>query len=316
MFSCFTSASILKPPVLLIAWRRPSSTKIVLEAIKAFGPTRLYVACDGPRHGNQSEAQKVINTRALISESIDWPCDVKYFYSDINLGCRVGVSSAVSKFFEFEDEGIILEDDCVPHPDFFSYCDELLDRYRNDTRIWWISGTNARLGSVNSESSYFISRYGHCWGWATWRTRWAHYDRDLHSLRSFLKTHGFESIFPDRRQAHFWKKQLLRLRDSHYPDTWDYQWSYTCMINGGLSVVPCSNLVSNIGFDQDATHTKNSYGALCPQATQSIMPLRHPEFLLPDPLVDLETFNTICSVPFFRRVILKLQRLLSRFVLQ
>ena len=303
-------------PILLIAWRRPSTTERVLKRIREAAPERLYVACDGPRAGDDVEKSKVELTRQVINATIDWPCHVSYLLSDQNQGCRIGVSNAISWFFHHESEGIILEDDCVPHSDFFSYCDELLDRYRNDTRIWWISGTNARLGSNPSDNSYFISRYGHCWGWATWRTRWAHYDRDLVSLSSFLKTYGFDSLFPDRQQAHFWKKQLIRLRDSHYPDTWDYQWSYTCLINGGLSVVPSSNLVSNIGFDQDATHTKNSYGALCTQATQSIMPLRHPEFLLPDPLVDLETFNTICSVPFFRRVILKLQRMLPRFALR
>ena len=303
-------------PVLLIAWRRPACTKRVLDAIRFSAPSRLYVAIDGPRSSVPEEAEKVWETRQLVEHSIDWPCEAKFLFSELNSGCRLGVAKAITWFFEHEEEGIVLEDDCVPHPDFFSYCDELLDRYRNDARIWWISGTNARLGPIPSESSYFISRYGHCWGWATWRTRWVHYDRDLISLTSFLKTHGFDSLFPDGRQAHFWKKQLMRLRDSHYPDTWDYQWSYTCLINGGLSVVPSSNLVSNIGFDQDATHTKNSYGALCTQATQSIMPLRHPEFLLPDPLVDLETFNTIYSVPFFRRVILKLQRMLPRFALR
>ena len=303
-------------PILLIAWRRPSSTQRVLRAICAAAPERLYVACDGPSSGNDNEREKVERTRSLIQEGIDWPCKPKFLFSDVNQGCRLGVAKAITWFFEHEEEGIILEDDCVPHPDFFSYCDELLERYRHDTRIWWISGTNARLGTPPSNSSYFISRYGHCWGWATWRSRWAHYDRDLVSLSSFLKTHGFDSLFPDRRQAFFWKKQLIRLRDHYYPDTWDYQWSYTCLINSGLSVVPSTNLVSNIGFDQDATHTKNSYGALCTQATQSIMPLRHPEFLLPDPFVDLETFNTTCSVPFFRRVILKMQRTLANFVLR
>ena len=310
-------ADMLCPaPILLIAWRRPSSTKLVLDQIRKAAPKHLYIACDGPSVERPGEKDKVLAVRELIRASIDWPCEIKTLYSDFNQGCRVGVSSAISWFFKHEEEGIILEDDCVPHPDFFAYCDELLDRYRNDTRIWWISGTNARLDSIRSDESYLVSRYGLCWGWATWRTRWAHYDRDLLSLSSFLKSHGFDSLFSDRRQAHFWKKQLIRLRDSQHLDTWDYQWSYTCLINGGLSVVPSSNLVSNIGFDQDATHTKNSYGALCTQATQSIMPLRHPEFLLPDPLVDLETFNTICSVPFFRRVILKLQRMLLLTPLQ
>jgi hypothetical protein len=301
----------MNTPVLLITWRRPNALRQVIKAMRPIAPRRLFVACDAPNPSRTGEVEKVAATRLLIEEEIDWPCQIERLYSDVNQGCRLGVSRAITWFFDQVEEGVILEDDCVPNPDFFSYCDELLDRYRHDTRIWWISGTNARLGPTPSENSYFISRYGHCWGWATWRTRWANYDRDLISLSAFLVTHGFDSLFPDRRQAHFWKKQLMRLRDSHYPDTWDYQWSYICLINGGLSVVPSSNLVSNIGFDQDATHTKNSYGALCTQATQGIMPLRHPEFLLPDPVRDLETFNTIYSVPLLRRVVYKFKRIVS-----
>ena len=299
------------PPVLLIAWRRPSSTKLVLDQIRKAAPKHLYIACDGPSVERPGEKDKVLAVRELIRASIDWPCEIKTLYSDFNQGCRVGVSRAISWFFEHEEEGIILEDDCVPHPDFFAYCDELLNRYRFNNQIWWICGTNSFNGVLPSEKSYHISRYGHCWGWATWRSRWSHYDRDLQSLHSFLTSHGFEALFSSRRQAQYWTRQLMRLRDHKYPDTWDYQWSYTCLVNGGLSVVPSSNLVTNIGFDQDATHTKTIYGNVRTQSTHSIMPLMHPDFLLPDPVRDLETFNTIYSVPLLRRVIYKLKRIIS-----
>jgi len=298
-------------PVLLIAWRRPSSTKLVLDEIRKAAPKHLYIACDGPSVERPGEQEKVLAVRNLVQQAVDWPCELKILFGDINQGCRVGVSSAISWFFEHEEEGIILEDDCVPHPEFFSYCEELLNRYRNDFRIWWISGTNARLDPTRSDKSYLVSRYGHCWGWATWRSRWAHYDRDLVSLTPFLETLGFKSLFSSRRQAQYWKRLLIHLRDHKYPDTWDYQWSYTCLVNGGLSVVPNSNLVSNIGFDLDATHTKISYGHVRTHSTEGIMPLRHPQFLLPDPVRDLETFNTIYSVPVLRRVFYKFKRIMS-----
>ena len=154
-------------PVLLLTWRRPETTRQVIEAIRPVAPSRLYVASDGPR--NAVEARAVDATRALMTQLVDWPCQIKTRYSETNQGCQLGVSAAITWFFEHEQAGIVLEDDCVPHPDFFPYCRELLMRYWDDSRVWCISGDNFQAGVWRGEGSYYFSRYNHCWGWATWR---------------------------------------------------------------------------------------------------------------------------------------------------
>ena len=140
-------------PLLLIAWRRPHTLRQVIDAIRPVEPTRLFVACDGPSPERPGEAEKVAATRAVIEHEINWPCKIERLYSDVNQGCRLGVSRAITWFFEQVEEGIILEDDCVPHPDFFLYCTTLLERYRHDTRVWCISGNNFRDGQWRTELS-------------------------------------------------------------------------------------------------------------------------------------------------------------------
>ena len=188
-------------PLLLIAWRRPHTLRQVINAIRPVAPTRLYVACDGPNHENPGEAEKVAATRAVISDEIDWNCKIERFYSDINQGCHMGVSRAMTSFFEEVEEGIILEDDCVPHPDFFKYCATLLELYRDDMRVWCITGRNDQKGVWRGDGSYYFSRYPHCWGWASWRSRWAYYDSSMASWPAAKKLNIISQIFEDNREA-------------------------------------------------------------------------------------------------------------------
>jgi len=297
------------PPVLLIAWRRPSATKMVLEQIRKAAPSRLYIACDGPSIDRPGENDKVLAVREIIKKSIDWPCEVFTLYSDINQGCRLGVVKAINWFFENEDEGIILEDDCVPHSDFFVYCADLLERYRNDQRIWWISGTNAQNGHWRGDASYYISKYGHCWGWASWRSRWANLDSELSTLPAFLNSGLFISALPDPKQRQYWANVWTRLRNEGVPDAWDYRWTYSCISNGGLAIVPNRMLVSNVGFDSDATHTKQPYGQAGSYPSHPILPLSHPSFLLPDVDADSFTFKHLYNLSFLQRLLIKLSRL-------
>jgi len=153
------------PPLLLIAWRRPHTLRHVLTAIRSVAPAKIYIACDGPSSDRPGEAEKVAATRIVIDQEIDWPCQIIRRYSEKNQGCRLGVSNAISWFFDNEEEGIILEDDCVPHPDFFPCCSELLARYRDDERVWCISGSNFQDDQWRGVGSYYFSRYNHCWGW-------------------------------------------------------------------------------------------------------------------------------------------------------
>jgi hypothetical protein len=280
------------PPLLLIAWRRPHTLRQVIDAIRPVAPTRLFVACDGPNPERPGEAEKVAATRAVIEQEIDWPCQIDRLYSDVNQGCRLGVSRAISWFFEQVEEGIILEDDCVPHPDFFPYCATLLERYRHDTRVWCISGNNFQNGQWRGDGSYYFSRYNHCWGWASWRRCWQHYDADL-SRGPFLRDSGLlDTIFEDPLELQYWSDIWQRLVDEGKPDTWDYQWTFTCLANGGLTALPNHNLVSNVGFGEDATHTTGE-----PLPTEigheGIVPILCPRLMIRDLTADKYTFDHI-----------------------
>jgi hypothetical protein len=187
------------------------------------------------------------------------------------------------------EEGIILEDDCVPHPDFFHYCTTLLERYRPDTRVWCISGNNFQNGQWRGDGSYYFSRYNHCWGWASWRRCWQHYDGNLSQWPALRETGLMEAIFEDPLERNYWSGIWERLRDVDEPDTWDYQWTFACLANGGLTALPNRNLVSNVGFGEDACHTT---GVADPTvADQGLGELTHPRFVLRDAAADRYSFD-------------------------
>lgn len=279
----------MNTPLLLIAWRRPSTLSQVIDAIRPVAPNRLYVACDGPNPDRPGEIEKVAATRAVIEREIDWPCHIKRLYSDVNQGCRLGVSRAISWFFEQVEEGIILEDDCVPHPDFFPYCAGLLDRYRHDTRVWSISGNNFQDGQWRGDGSYYFSHYSHVWGWASWRRCWKHYKPDLLTWPALCNSGMLETIFADPTERQYWSAIWQRLLDFREPDTWDYQWLFTCLVNGGLATLPNRNLVSNVGFGPDATHTTSVVDPTV--VAQGLGNLIHPTFILRDVAADRYSFD-------------------------
>ena len=276
-------------PVLLIAWRRPQTLRQVINAIRPVAPKHLFVACDGPNPERPGEAEKVAATRESIRSEVDWPCEIERLYSDVNQGCRLGVSRAVTWFFERVEEGIILEDDCVPHPDFFPYCQTLLERYRADTRVWCISGSNFQNGQWRGDGSYYFSRYNHCWGWASWRRCWQHYDVELSQWPALNTSVFLKTIFEDSVERRYWVNVWQKLFQTGQPDTWDYQWTFTCLANGGLTALPNRNLMSNVGFGQDATHTTGN--GIDTTIGSGINPHQHPSFLLRDCLADRYTFD-------------------------
>ena len=209
-------------PVLLIVWRRPHTLHEVINAIRSVAPTRLFVACDGPNSTRPGEVEKVAATRQLIEDEIDWPCKIERFYSDVNQGCRLGVSRAITWFFDHVEEGIILEDDCVPHPDFFLYCSVLLERYRFDTRVWCISGANFQDGNWRGDGSYYFSGYNHIWGWATWKRVWNFYDKNMSFWPAWSKSQDWKDKFPDLLERIYWKRNFDKVY-ANLIDTWDYQ---------------------------------------------------------------------------------------------
>jgi hypothetical protein len=207
----------------------------------------------------------------------------------VNQGCRLGVSLAITWFFEQVEEGIILEDDCVPHPDFFPYCATLLERYRHDTRVWCITGDNAtRIKLASPDYSYGFIRYPLIWGWATWRRCWDAYRADFENLSEVASLPAFTSeIFNSNLQLATAKIQYWQgIKNGEGPDSWDAAWAYTCLVNSGMTILPRFNLVSNIGFGDDATHTLGRGGAREAANLGQIVPISHPPFMIRDGIAE------------------------------
>lgn len=254
-----------------------------MDAIRAARPTRLYVAADGPRPGRQREAERCMEARR-IATAVDWPCRVETLFRDTNVGCRSAVISAIDWFFVHEQDGIVLEDDCVPASKFFPFCAELLERFRDDPRVMAICGSSYAEGEPNDGASYYFSYYADGWGWATWRRAWRLYDRSLSRWPAFKARDGLRPVAAGRpwRQA-YWTRLFddVHAGRIHTEQCWDYQWFYTVIESGGFACYPAHNLVSNIGFRSDATHTTVREGeALPPMANRApqevLFPLVHP----------------------------------------
>ncbi len=267
------------PPVLVMAYRRPDLVTEVMRAVAQAKPARLFLACDGPHHDRPDEAKLVAETRVAMEREISWDCEVQTRYLKSNQGCRRGVEGAISWFFDHVEAGIILEDDCVPHPDFFSFCAELLNRYRDDERVMHVSGDGALPHpAVGPNASYVFSSEALVWGWATWRRAWRSYDSELQLWRRIRSdTESSRGVFGSRTATEWWSQVLDRLLFEGRPDSWAYRWSFSVMANDGLCVVPAVNLVSNVGFRPDSTHTFNSMSPRANVGVSPIYPLRHPE---------------------------------------
>ena len=243
-------------PVLLIVWRRPKETIKVLDSLRKIKPTKIFISCDGPRLGNQDEAIKVKKTQEVCKEFINWDCEVKWQIYETNLGCKMGVATAINWFFDNVKEGIILEDDIVAHPDFFIFCQNLLKKYRLDRRVWCISGSNNQDNIKRGEGSYYFGKIPLIWGWATWKDRWDECDVDIKNWPHIKSTNILTNIFKDQIEKAYWMNIWDNFYKNGSPDTWDYSWVLTCLINNALIAIPNNNLINNIGFNSDATHTK------------------------------------------------------------
>jgi len=242
---------------------------------------------DGPRASRPGEAAAVSATRAEI-ELIDWPCDVRTHYSDVNLGCGRRVSSGLQWVFEQCESAIILEDDCVPNPSFFPFCEALLERYADDQRGMHIAGASFLASPPADGSSYHFSNSTHVWGWASWRRAWTHYQFAMTAWPTWKQT-SLPSSVPDPRV----RRSVTGLYDKVYAglvDTWDVQWEFACRLNGGLGIVPSVNLVSNIGFGIGATHTHDPLHPAAKLPAASLpFPLLHPAMIVADAEADAET---------------------------
>ena len=300
--------------VLFLIFNRPDTTELVFEAIRRVKPQRLFVAADGPRPDKPGDVEDCEKTRSVI-QRVDWDCELHTLFRKTNLGCRSAVSSAISWFYEHVEEGIILEDDCLPDESFFHYCLELLEKYRHDERIMHIAGHNFQFGKQVGPGSYYFSQCCHIWGWASWRRVWALYHPDMPDYPAFAKQDGFDDVYRYDDMRKYYSVMFDRVYRNKL-NTWDYQLSYTILKNHGLCIIPNVNLVENIGFTS-GTHTafdqfsfikkmavRGLYKKILTNPKKTIkLPLLHPDFVIPAYRADHRYFREIVYF-FFMRIYL------------
>lgn len=275
----------MKTPVILIIFNRPEETQRVFDAIRAAQPEKLIVIADGPR--NPQEKLKCDAARAII-ETVDWKCEVIKDYSEENSGPRKKLSLGLIKAFQQVDRAIVFESDCLPDPTFFPFCEELLEKYKDDERIMHIGGNffQHRNKKFNSNDSYYFSNIPHIWGWATWSRAWKFYDPDLKQWPDMREKGILRKTLTDPAVYEYWETVWNQYYEHKLP-SWDGQWTFACMLKGGLSVTPTRNLVTNIGFGPQALQTKdaNSIFANIPLEPMNF-PLIHPREILPNKIAD------------------------------
>jgi hypothetical protein len=277
----------LTTPVVFIIFNRPDTTRRVFEEIRKAKPKKLYIIADGPRDNNTEDDELCEYTREVV-EKVDWDCVVHKNYSKINLGTRARPSSGLEWVFSKTDDAIILEDDCLPHPFFFAYCQNLLEHHRNNHNVNMISGSNFISKYSNKNYSYYFSVFHHFWGWATWKRSWELFDLEMKSWPELKRSKLLYQIIPDNKSAKYWETLFDEVYTGKINSSWDYQWYYSSWKNKNLAIIPSVNLISNIGFGQEATHTKNPNHIRANIQLEDIQfPLIHPPRVQSDVKADM-----------------------------
>lgn len=282
-------------PVVLIFFNQPTFTRRVFETIRAARPPKLFLIADAGR--NQAEAARIAECRAIV-EAVDWPCEVATNYAPQNMGPRARLSSGITWAFSQVDRAIIFEHDCLPHPSFFTFCEELLEKYQDDERVMHIGGSNFGQGNRNftCPDSYYFSLVPQIWGFATWARAWKHYDVDIKSWPEVKRSRTLAGILQDPAVLERWERRFDQYHTGE-AQSWDGQWAFACLVNRGLSVTPCVNLVSNIGFGPEAFTTKDPSSRFANVPLQEMhFPLRHPAHLEASAAADAYAFKYIFDV--------------------
>jgi len=267
-------------PILFIIFNRPDTAKKVFKKIQEMKPKQLFIAADGPRKNKPEDVELCKQTRKILN-GINWDCELKTLLREENVGCQKGPADAISWFFEHVEEGIILEDDCLPSDSFFPFCEELLEKYRYDTRIMHISGAS-ELPDYENPDSYYFSRLAYVWGWATWKRAWQLMDLNLTDFEEFKQRNILKDKVRNKYHRQDWIKNFKEAKDGD--DIWDFLWQYSLFIQNGLAIVPSKNLILNIGFDGQATHTSKPphYYDQMKLDTLTENKLKHPNFIYID----------------------------------
>jgi hypothetical protein len=280
-------------PVVLIIFNRPNHTRAVFDRIAAIRPRQLFVIADSPRPNRPDDVRNCEESRAIL-DRVNWNCNLSTNVSETNLGCGRRISSGLDWVFDRVDRAVILEDDCVPDPSFFRFCAELLERYKDDARIRTISGDNFLSGRTRTNWSYYFSNFHGIWGWATWRRSWQKTDM---GMRQWPEVRGggwlADMLGADGASVRFWASRFNKTFDGQM-DSWVFPYLLSCWLDHGLAVTPNRNLVRNIGFGQEATHTRNGRNYMEYPAEPMPFPLIHPPFMVCDRLSDRETFRRRC----------------------
>lgn len=300
----------MRTAVLFLVFNRPHTTLQVFKAIRQARPPRLYVAADGPRADRPGESKLCEEVRRMAT-AVDWSCEVKTLFRDRNLGCGRAVSEGITWFFDQEEEGIILEDDVLPVKSFFPYCEALLDRYRHEPRVSMISGCNHVSKHYHCDNSYFFSYYGHIWGWCTWRRAWSHYDVTLSSWPEWDKAGKLAEISHGSKIfVHYWRDIFNRIHQGSI-DTWDGQWLFCQWRLGLFAILPCENLVQNIGFGSGATHTRGTPPKYVKESVNGELtfPLLHPPDVRREIKADSIITSRVFGINWINAVLTAIRRL-------
>lgn len=290
--------------VALIVFNRPRHTEQVFRQIAAARPERLFVIADGPRPGVVDDEARVAAARD-VTESVDWPCEVLRNYAAVNLGCGIRPATGISWVFDHVEDCIILEDDCVPVPSFFPYCQEMLNRYREIPAVMMVSGNQFQRHKVRTRFSYVFSRYPLTWGWGTWRRAWSTFDHTMTEWPNLRGTSWLADRLGSKEAAAFWAGWFDRAQGDRQRDIWDVMWAYAIFRHAGLCIHPATNLVKNTGFGLDSTHTREAASFAVGAAIRPMrFPLRHPACIQPDGRYERRLLDSVfLSKPRLRDVL-------------
>ena len=276
---------MLEKPVVVIIYNRPDKVKMLMAQIARAKPRRVFLIADGPKTASISDKIAVKEAMKAFRENLTWTCEVFENIAPANLGCGKRISSGLDWVFSHVDEAIILEDDCIPNYDFFGFCSEMLDAFKDNAHIGMISGSSFLPLGVDPDYDFFVSNYAHIWGWATWKSTWMHYDFGIKNWPNG-KSEMFNRVaIRTRREKRYWQLAFDSVKSGAL-DTWDYQLVHMLWSRNLKTIAPTKNLVSNTGFDKSATNTFFNR-ELSERATSGFnWPLRWPESLSVDPEKD------------------------------
>lgn len=300
-------------PILMLVFNRPELTQRVLNKVLEIHPLKIYVVADGPRENKAGEKTKSEETRALF-EHLPKSIEVIKLFRTENLGCKKSVSGGISWFFENEEKGIILEDDCLPDLSFFPYSKELLSQYENESQVMHISGNNFQDGIKRGDASYYFSIWPHIWGWATWRRAWQGYSSTMENISDTEMNEVFKRNFESWKVQEVFRDKYDLLKIGKI-DTWDYQWMFYIWKSNGVAILPNVNLVSNIGFGEDALHCKDTENEFSNLSTESILPILHPSKIEVNQDADIYSFKKFWQKNLLQVVFRKLRRFYLKTIL-